>query len=100
MLERVVTRATERRNTVDIVVWLIVGIIAGALARLLVPGEDPMGLFGTMLLGLAGSVLGGLVADALIAGDQNFSPAGLIGSILGAVVVLLIYRSVRSRSTA
>jgi uncharacterized membrane protein YeaQ/YmgE (transglycosylase-associated protein family) len=100
MLERVVTRATERRNTVDIVVWLIVGIIAGALARLLVPGEDPMGLLGTMLLGLAGSVLGGLVADALIAGDQNFSPAGLIGSILGAVVVLLIYRSVRSRSTA
>jgi uncharacterized membrane protein YeaQ/YmgE (transglycosylase-associated protein family) len=85
---------------VDIVVWLVVGIIAGALARLLVPGEDPMGLLGTMLLGLAGSVLGGLVADALIAGDQNFSPAGLIGSILGAVVVLLIYRSVRSRSTA
>jgi uncharacterized membrane protein YeaQ/YmgE (transglycosylase-associated protein family) len=85
---------------VDIVVWLIVGIIAGALARLLVPGQDPMGLLGTMLLGLAGSVLGGLVADALISGDQNFSPAGLIGSILGAVVVLLIYRSVRSRSTA
>jgi uncharacterized membrane protein YeaQ/YmgE (transglycosylase-associated protein family) len=84
----------------DIVVWLIVGIIAGALARLLVPGEDPMGVLGTMLLGLAGSVLGGLVADALIGGDQNFSPAGLIGSILGAVVVLLIYRSVRSRSTA
>jgi uncharacterized membrane protein YeaQ/YmgE (transglycosylase-associated protein family) len=84
----------------DIVVWLIVGIIAGALARLLVPGQDPMGLLGTMLLGLAGSVLGGLVADALIAGGQNFSPAGLIGSILGAVVVLLIYRSVRSRSTA
>jgi uncharacterized membrane protein YeaQ/YmgE (transglycosylase-associated protein family) len=84
----------------DIVVWLIVGIIAGALARLLVPGEDPMGVLGTMLLGLAGSVLGGLVGDALIAGDQNFSPAGLIGSILGAVVVLLIYRSVRSRSTA
>jgi uncharacterized membrane protein YeaQ/YmgE (transglycosylase-associated protein family) len=100
MLERVVTRATERRNTVDIVVWLIVGIIAGALARLLVPGEDPMGFLGTMLLGLAGSALGGLVADALIAGDQNFSPAGLIGSILGAVVVLLIYRSVRSRSAA
>ena len=84
----------------DIVVWLIVGIIAGALARLLVPGEDPMGLLGTMLLGLAGSVLGGLVADALIAGDQNFSPAGVIGSILGAVVVLLVYRSVRGRSTA
>jgi uncharacterized membrane protein YeaQ/YmgE (transglycosylase-associated protein family) len=84
----------------EIVVWLIVGLIAGALARLLVPGDDPMGLLGTMILGLAGSVLGGLVADALIAGDQKFNPAGLIGSILGAVVVLLIYRAVRNRSTA
>jgi uncharacterized membrane protein YeaQ/YmgE (transglycosylase-associated protein family) len=78
----------------DIIIWLIVGLIAGALARLLVPGRDPMGVLGTMIL-----VLGGLVADALAGGDQNFSPAGLIGSILGAVVVLLIYRSVRSRST-
>ena len=84
----------------EIVVWLIVGLIAGALARLLVPGQDPMGLLGTMILGLVGSVLGGLVADALISGDQKFSPAGLIGSILGAIVVLVIYRSVRSRSAA
>jgi uncharacterized membrane protein YeaQ/YmgE (transglycosylase-associated protein family) len=83
----------------DIIIWLIVGLIAGALARLLVPGRDPMGLLGTMILGLVGSLLGGLVADALAGGDQTFSPAGLIGSILGAVVVLLIYRSVRSRST-
>jgi uncharacterized membrane protein YeaQ/YmgE (transglycosylase-associated protein family) len=84
----------------EIIVWLIVGLIAGALARLLVPGHDPMGVLGTMVLGLVGSVLGGLIANALTNGDQNFNPAGLIGSILGAVVVLLIYRSVRSRSTA
>jgi uncharacterized membrane protein YeaQ/YmgE (transglycosylase-associated protein family) len=83
----------------DIIIWLIVGLIAGALARLLVPGRDPMGVLGTMILGLVGSLLGGLVADAIAGGDQSFSPAGLIGSILGAVVVLLIYRSVRSRST-
>jgi uncharacterized membrane protein YeaQ/YmgE (transglycosylase-associated protein family) len=84
----------------ELIVWLIVGLIAGALARLLVPGDDPMGILGTMILGLVGSILGGLVANALTSGDQNFNPAGLIGSILGAVVVLLIYRSVRSRSTA
>lgn len=84
----------------EIIVWLIIGLIAGALARLLVPGHDPMGVLGTMVLGLVGSVLGGLVANALTNGDQNFNPAGLIGSILGAVVVLLIYRSVRGRSTA
>jgi uncharacterized membrane protein YeaQ/YmgE (transglycosylase-associated protein family) len=84
----------------ELIVWLIVGLIAGALARLLVPGHDPMGVLGTMVLGLVGSVLGGLVANALTKGDQSFNPAGLIGSILGALVMLLIYRSVRSRSTA
>jgi uncharacterized membrane protein YeaQ/YmgE (transglycosylase-associated protein family) len=84
----------------ELIVWLIVGLIAGALARLLVPGDDPMGVLGTMILGLVGSILGGLLANALTSGDQSFNPAGLIGSILGAVVVLLIYRSVRSRSTA
>jgi uncharacterized membrane protein YeaQ/YmgE (transglycosylase-associated protein family) len=74
-------------------IWfLVVGLIAGAIARLVVPGRDPLGFFGTILLGLVGSVLGGLVVNQLIEGDQDFSPAGLIGSILGAIVALLIWR--------
>ncbi len=77
--------------------FLIVGLIAGAIARLVVPGRDPLGFFGTILLGLVGSFIGGLVANALIEGDQDFSPAGLIGSILGAIVALLIWRAVVSR---
>jgi uncharacterized membrane protein YeaQ/YmgE (transglycosylase-associated protein family) len=77
--------------------WLIVGVIAGFIARALVPGRDPMGFLGTMLLGLVGSVLGGLVAGALIEGDQDFEPASLIGSIVGAIVVLLVYRAVAAR---
>ncbi len=76
-----------------IIGFLIVGLIAGAIARLVVPGRDPLGFFGTILLGLVGSVLGGLVANYLIEkGDQDFSPAGIIGSILGAIVALLIWR--------
>ncbi|HXF57363.1 MAG TPA: GlsB/YeaQ/YmgE family stress response membrane protein [Actinomycetota bacterium] len=85
---------------VDVIVWLIVGLVAGAIARLLVPGEDPMGILGTMLLGLVGSVLGGLVADLIVPGNQRFEPAGLIGSILGGVVVLLVYRWIRARRAA
>jgi len=77
--------------------WLIVGVIAGFIARALVPGRDNMGFLGTMLLGLVGSVLGGLVAGALIEGDQDFEPASLIGSIIGAIVVLLVYRAVANR---
>jgi uncharacterized membrane protein YeaQ/YmgE (transglycosylase-associated protein family) len=81
----------------DVVVWLVVGLLAGAIARLLVPGRDPMGVLGTLILGLIGSVMGGLVGDLLIEGDQDFSPAGLLGSIVGAVVALLAYRAAVSR---
>jgi uncharacterized membrane protein YeaQ/YmgE (transglycosylase-associated protein family) len=81
----------------SVIAWIVIGLIAGALARLLVPGRDPMGLLGTLVLGLAGSLIGGLVGDALTAGDQDFSPAGLIGSILGAIAALLLYRAYRSR---
>lgn len=76
----------------NVVWWLIVGLIAGALARLLVPGRDPMGLLGTLLLGLVGSVIGGFIGDLFDSGNDDFSPAGLIGSILGAIIALLIYR--------
>ena len=64
----------------DIIVWLVVGLIAGALARLLVPGRDPMGFLGTIVLGLIGSLIGGFLGDLFTTGNQDFSPAGLIGS--------------------
>jgi uncharacterized membrane protein YeaQ/YmgE (transglycosylase-associated protein family) len=82
----------------DIVVWLLVGLIAGAIARFLVPGRDPMGWLGTIVLGLVGSLIGGFLGDLFTSGDQDFSPAGLIGSIIGAVVALLVYRAVSRRS--
>lgn len=74
----------------SIIGWLLLGLIAGALARLLVPGRDPMGWIGTMALGLVGSVIGGLLAD-LIFDDET---VGLIGSVIGAVIVLMIYNAV------
>ncbi|HYH28373.1 MAG TPA: GlsB/YeaQ/YmgE family stress response membrane protein [Actinomycetota bacterium] len=83
----------------DILVWLLIGLVAGAAARLLVPGRDPLGWGGTLVLGLIGSVIGGLIGNALTRGDQQFSPAGLLGSILGAIVALLIFRAVAGRRT-
>ena len=79
--------------------WLIVGLIAGALARLIMPGRDPMGIIATILLGIVGSVVGGLVSWA-IWGNNNgrFQPAGLLLSILGAIIVLWIWRMTRSRT--
>ncbi len=81
----------------NIIWWLLVGLVAGLLARLLVPGQDPLGLGGTLLLGLVGSVIGGFLGNMLTAGDQEFSPAGLLGSIIGAVVALLVFRAVAGR---
>jgi uncharacterized membrane protein YeaQ/YmgE (transglycosylase-associated protein family) len=82
----------------DIIVWLLVGLIAGAIARFLVPGRDPMGWLGTLALGLVGSLIGGFLGDLFARGDQEFSPAGLIGSIIGAVLALLAYRALARRS--
>jgi len=80
-----------------IIGWLLLGLIAGALARLLVPGRDPMGWIGTMVLGLVGSVVGGLLAD-LIFDDEAI---GLVGSVVGAVIVLMVYNALmRNRGYA
>jgi len=82
--------------------WLIIGLIAGALARLIMPGRDAMGIIATILLGIVGSIIGGLVSWAIWGADTangGFRPAGLILSILGAILVLWIWRMTRSRST-
>jgi uncharacterized membrane protein YeaQ/YmgE (transglycosylase-associated protein family) len=81
-----------------ILIWLLIGLIAGALARFLVPGEDPMGFFGTMLLGLIGSLVGGFLGNLVSDGELDVTAAGLVGSVIGAVIALLVYRSVRTRS--
>lgn len=80
-----------------IIGWLILGLVAGAIARLLVPGRDPMGWVGTLLLGLVGSFVGGALAD-LIFDDEAI---GLVGSVIGAVIVLLVYNAlIRNRRMA
>lgn len=81
----------------NIVWWLIIGLVAGLLARALVPGDDNMGIVGTIVLGIVGSLVGGFLGNLFVKGDATLSPAGLIGSIIGAIVALLVWRSVGSR---
>ena len=75
---------------------IILGIVAGFLARALMPGRDPMGFFATVLLGLAGAVVGFLLSTELLGiGDNGaFDLGGLIGAVIGAMILLGIYRAV------
>jgi len=71
----------------------IIGIIAGFLARLIVPGRDPIGFWGTVLLGIVGSFVGGLLSSLLFENTLALRASGLLGSVIGAVIALLIYRA-------
>lgn len=85
-------------DPMTLIVWLLAGLIVGVLARLLVPGPDPMGWLGTIVLGIVGSLVGGFLANLLFNGQAVVQPAGWLGSIIGAVIVLLIWRQMQGRS--
>ncbi len=79
------------------ILWMIViGLVAGALAKLIMPGKDPGGIIATILLGIAGSLVGGFLANALGVGSGDRT-AGLIGSVIGAIILLAIYRMIVGR---
>jgi len=76
----------------DILGMLVFGLVVGAIARFLVPGRQPMGLLMTMVLGIVGSFAGGFLSSLFFRGDgDHLHPAGWIMSIVGAVLLVLIY---------
>jgi uncharacterized membrane protein YeaQ/YmgE (transglycosylase-associated protein family) len=81
-----------------IIAWIVFGFVIGLIARALVPGRQSMGFVMTTVLGVAGSLLGGLVASALAGSDVGgFHGAGFIGSLVGAIVLLLVAGGIFSR---
>lgn len=85
----------------NIFAWIILGLIVGALAKLLMPGRDPGGCIITILLGIAGALLGGFLASWLGLGTvQGFDLASLAIATAGALLLLIIYRMVRGRPAA
>ncbi len=86
-----------------IVSIIVIGLIAGALARLVVPGRQNLSILGTIVLGIVGSFVGGFLGYLIFHKDaQNgfLQPSGIIGSFIGAVIVLLIWISVSNRRGA
>jgi uncharacterized membrane protein YeaQ/YmgE (transglycosylase-associated protein family) len=79
--------------------WILFGLIVGALAKLVMPGRDPGGIIVTMLLGIAGAVLGGFIGRAMGWYGEG-EAAGYIVSFFGAVLLLVLYRMMARRSIA
>ena len=71
--------------------WMLFGLIVGVIAKLVMPGRDPGGIFVTMLIGIVGAVLGGFIGRA-IGWYQPGEPAGFLVATLGAIILLFIYR--------
>ena len=83
-----------------IIAWIVVGAIGGFLAKFLMPGKDPGGLILTVLLGIAGAVVGGFIAVALDISDgvDDFDIGTIVLSVLGAMLILFAYRLVAGRT--
>jgi uncharacterized membrane protein YeaQ/YmgE (transglycosylase-associated protein family) len=74
--------------------WIIFGLIVGAIAKLLMPGDDPGGIIVTMILGIVGAVLGGYIGRAMGLYAPN-EPAGFFMALLGSILLLVVYRMMR-----
>jgi uncharacterized membrane protein YeaQ/YmgE (transglycosylase-associated protein family) len=84
-----------------ILLWIVFGLVAGSVARWIMPGPDRLGVFATMLLGVAGAVLGGLVGAAIgSSGVIAFDVRSLLTAIIGSLAVLFCYRTFSMRAAA
>jgi len=83
-----------------IIGWIVIGLIAGVIARWLMPGPDPMGWLGTIVLGIVGSLVGGTLLNLLFGGGLELAASGILGSILGALIALWIWRRMRRPAAA
>jgi uncharacterized membrane protein YeaQ/YmgE (transglycosylase-associated protein family) len=93
---------TERLIVLGLIIGIIViGLIAGALARLLVPGRQDISILATIVIGIIGSFLGGFLGYVLFHKDSQdgfLQPAGIIGSVIGAIIVLLLWTRFSDRT--
>ena len=86
----------------DIIVWILLGLVAGAIAKALMPGNDPGGFIVTIIIGIVGALVGGFLWNVLSGNDSygDFDIGGIVIAVLGAMLLLFIYRKVSDRQTA
>lgn len=80
------------------IAWIIMGLIVGVIAKFLMPGKDPGGIFVTILLGIAGAFVGGFVGSSLGFGTvSGFDFRSLVLAVIGAIILLVIYRFIKKK---
>jgi len=84
---------------VGVLLWMVFGLIVGAIAKLVMPGRDPGGIIVTMIIGIVGSLVGGFIGRALGLYGPESSGAGWFMSILGAILLLWLYRMLVAKRT-
>jgi uncharacterized membrane protein YeaQ/YmgE (transglycosylase-associated protein family) len=80
--------------------WIVLGLIAGAIAKAILPGDDPGGIIVTMIIGIVGAILGGFLAQVLLnrdTVDEFFDISTWLTAIIGAIILLVLYRMVVGR---
>jgi uncharacterized membrane protein YeaQ/YmgE (transglycosylase-associated protein family) len=83
-----------------IIAWIVLGLIAGGLAKLIMPGRDPGGIIVTMLIGIAGAIVGGFIFSLFGGGGvSGINLGSIIVAVIGALVLLAIYRMISGRSS-
>jgi uncharacterized membrane protein YeaQ/YmgE (transglycosylase-associated protein family) len=80
----------------DIIAFIVFGLVVGAIAKFLMPGRDPGGLFATTMIGMIGALVGGLIGRYILGRGESYTP-GWILSIVGAVILLVLYRFLARR---
>jgi uncharacterized membrane protein YeaQ/YmgE (transglycosylase-associated protein family) len=96
LTHRIELENCQRGEIMNLLAWIVLGLLAGFLAKALMPGKDPGGCIITLLLGVAGAVVGGFVATQLgFGGISGFDLRSLLVAIGGSVLLLLIYRMVK-----
>ena len=75
--------------------WILLGLIAGALAKFIMPGKDPGGIFVTILVGIAGAIVGGFLGSLKV---ESFDLGGIFIATIGAIILLIVYRLLRKRT--
>jgi uncharacterized membrane protein YeaQ/YmgE (transglycosylase-associated protein family) len=89
-----------RQETVGILAWILVGLVAGVLAKIAMPGPDPGGVLLTIVIGIVGAVIGGFVMENFLGGPgvSGVNLASILVATLGSVILLVVYRAITRRT--